>query len=155
MKIKLLIALLPISGVALVPVNALAGATAQATVTANIVPAVMVSMPGSVMMQQVPQGVTQQNESISLSTSAVDKTAKFNIKSSGNYTYGMTVSSRVNVSGRSGNNMSINNFRLPLSNGYTTSDNEHELHMVGALEKGADKKAGSYSGQVYLTAHFD
>lgn len=157
MKIKTLITLLPILGASLVPVSATAGATVVTTVTANIVPPpVTVSMPESVMMRQVSQSILPEHkEGISLSTVGADDTAKFNIKSSGNFTYDMTVSSKVDVSNRTGNKMSINNFRLPLSSGYVTSDSEHELHMNGALDKGNESKNGPYTGQVYLTANFN
>lgn len=156
MNIKTLITLLPILGAGLVPVNATAGATATATVTANIVPAVTVTMPDSVMMAQATNSVLPEHkESINLSTVAVDDAAKFNIKSSGKFTYSMTVSSRVNISNKAGNKASINNFRLPLSNGYVTSNKQHELHMAGALDKGNESNSGLYMGQVYLTANFN
>ena len=153
MKIKTLITLLSILSAGLVPVNAIAGATAYATVTANIVPAVKVSMPDSVMMGQVSQ--SEHKESISLSSLTTDGVAKFNINSSGHIAYDVTVSSKVDVSNSTGNKMSISNFSLPANSGYVTSDSEHELHMAGVLDNGNESKSGPYTGQVYLTANFN
>lgn len=152
MNIKTLI-LLPLLGGGLVSMNA-AAATASATVTANIVPAVTVTMPDSILMGQVKNSVlSERNESINLST--VNNAAKFNIKSSGKFTYSMTVSSKVNLSNKSGNKVSMSNFHLPSKGGYVTSEKAQELRMAGALDNAKKPNNGAYTGQVYLTANFN
>ena len=155
MKIKTLITLLPLLTASLSPMSVNAAAVAYANVSANIVaPPVAVSMPESIMMSQISQKASS-DKSISLSTAAAGDDPKFHIKSGGSLTYSMAVSSRVNVTNKAGNTILINNFSLPLSSDYVTSEAAHELRMKADIEKNSESKSGPYTGEIFMTANFN
>lgn len=154
MKIKTLIILLPVLGASLVPVS-VTGATAYATVSVNIVPPpVTVFMPESIMMGQDSQSISSEHRDV-ISLSTLNNNAKFNIKNGASFVYSMTVSSKVGIANKAGKKRFINNFHLPLSDDYVTADVEHDLHLMGALDKDNEPGSGPYTGQIYLTANFN
>lgn len=153
---KRLIVLTGLYGAALCSMDAVADATAVARVTARVVPAVMASFPGSVILSDVAVGGGVANDGVTnMSTSAADAAAKFNIRGAGNFSYVMSVSSSVDVSDSEATDIKLEKFQISAGGELVTSDEERELHIRAELEKQNDGYTGPYRGSVYITANFN
>ena len=149
---KLKLGLLIVAG--MTPIQVTAGATAKATVTANIVPMVNASMTGSVVMTQSKGTLSLSGSEIELTNSGTEDVARFKLVSDQNYVYSVSVSS-IDVTNRQGNKLVINRFSVPIENVYTTSGHVHELRLKAALDASSEVVPGKYHGQINFTANFN
>lgn len=149
---KLKLGLLIVAG--MMPIQAIAGATAKATVTANIVPMVNASMTGSLMMTQSKETLPLSSSEIELTTTGTEDVARFKLDSDQSYAYSVSVSS-IDVTNDQGNKLVINRFSVPIENVYKTSGHVHELQLKAVLDASRDVVPGNYQGQINFTVNFN
>ncbi len=125
------------------PLGVEAGDTTTATITCNIVPPTLsVSAKGVEVFRDVAkQDFNPVDTSIMLtaSDSDSDNPMEFSINNSGRMSYSLSLSSSVRLSGKTGKNVTIDNFHLPDVSHEPMGDGTSKLHMGSVLVK--DKTA--------------